>query len=528
MAIPQVQLSNSFSDWVIITNQIANYVGDLNIFSGSNIGRTSLVSAINNLDTVKFNISGGTITGAVTLSSTLNVTSDTALGGLLSVTGNTSIGSNFSVTASNGNTSIGGTLSVTGGINSSTLSLGSNLTINTNKFIVAGASGNTTIAGTLNVAGAVTVGALSITSLTVTGILTASSDLNLAGNLNISTNKFNVTASNGNTSVGGTLTVYGPISALATYTASLGTVTTSTPFLTLSQTWNNSATTFSAILANINNTASGVNSLLLNFQLNGSTVFGVAASGTITQIVSSNSLARSILANVSELRTFREYQDLNDGLSVGTQGLDVNSSTAFGTTYNAKWDSTTLTYIKDRQLAADHSNLTRMTEDYKHQWMFSNGTVVNSPIAWAKKVEFDLFNSTYTFNGSMTVGTVNTSNLVTTGSVTLGTSTTFADYNVTTTAISTTVLATIVTTTYRSAIFQIQAYDATSGKYHLVNISAIHNGTVVDSVEYGAVAVAGVCGTFTVTLSGTSLFLNVTPASANSTVFKVHTTLINI
>ena len=65
MSIPQIQLGNSFNDWRIATNTIANSVGDLAVFSGANIGQTSLVGALNNI-TASFvsSVSLGTTLGS--------------------------------------------------------------------------------------------------------------------------------------------------------------------------------------------------------------------------------------------------------------------------------------------------------------------------------------------------------------------------------------------------------------------------------------------------------------------------------
>jgi len=337
-----------------------------------------------------------------------------------------------------------------------------------------------------------------------------------------------VSAASGNTTIAGTLAVTGATSLSNSITSILGTVTTNSPILSATQTWNNSGTIFNGLLVNITNTASATGSLLLAFQQSGLTTFGVTTGGTINQQTTNSHLARTIISNLAELRTIREYQDLNDGGTIGTQGLDVNSVSEFSTAFNARWDVPTQTYIKDRSLASDHAYASRFTEDFKQQWLFSDGTTANSPISWLKRIEFDMAAALYTFNGAISVGTLNTSNLVAQGSFTLGSATSFSDFIVTTTSTGTVALSTIDTTKYRSATFDIQAYDATSGKYHKTTISAIHNGTIVDYVEYGAVATIGVCGVYSVILSGTSLMLDVNPSSTNSTVFKVHSTLISI
>merc|ERR1711974_533419 len=103
----------------------------------------------------------GGVTGATTLSSTLDVTGMSALDGGITVNTN-----KFTVDASNGNTAAAGTLGVTGA---------------------------TTLSSTLGVTGATTLSS----TLGVTGM----SDLD--GCITVNTNKFTVDASTGNTAVAG-------------------------------------------------------------------------------------------------------------------------------------------------------------------------------------------------------------------------------------------------------------------------------------------------------------------------------------
>jgi len=74
---------------------------------------------------------------------------------------------------------------------SNTLNVGSDFKVATDKFQVTATSGNTAVGGTLG----------------VTGAATLTSTLNVGSDFKVATDKFQVTALNGNTAVGGTLTV---------------------------------------------------------------------------------------------------------------------------------------------------------------------------------------------------------------------------------------------------------------------------------------------------------------------------------
>ena len=76
-------------------------------------------------------------------------------------------------------------------------------------------------------------------------------------------------------------------------------------------------------------------------------------------------------------------------------------------------------------------------------------------------------------------------------------------------------------TVYRAVKFLIRAVDATSGKYHTTEILAVHNGSTANSTEYASVNIGGVCATFDVDYSASTIRLLATPATANSTVFTV-------
>lgn len=101
------------------------------------------------------------------------------------------------------------------------------------------------------------------------------------------------------------------------------------------------------------------------------------------------------------------------------------------------------------------------------------------------------------------------------------------NYTLTTTTITAgQIIASIPQATYRSADFIIQGVDATGAKFQITKILAIHNGsTTADYTEYGSTQINNQTGTFSVTADGTNMKLIVTPASTNSTVFKVTATL---
>ena len=96
------------------------------------------------------------------------------------------------------------------------------------------------------------------------------------------------------------------------------------------------------------------------------------------------------------------------------------------------------------------------------------------------------------------------------------------NYSITTSATTPNqILAQIDAGLYRSAKVVIQASDSTGGKYHATEILCIHNGTTADHTEYSSVSIGGVCGTFTVDYSAGAMRILTTPASTNSTLFRI-------
>ena len=102
------------------------------------------------------------------------------------------------------------------------------------------------------------------------------------------------------------------------------------------------------------------------------------------------------------------------------------------------------------------------------------------------------------------------------------------DYTATTTTTATTQVSilSLDLSVYRSAEYQIQVTEGSN--YHTTKILAIHNGTTASHNEFGTLNIGSSTATFDVDISGSNMRLLATPASSNSTVFKVKFTGIKV
>ena len=102
------------------------------------------------------------------------------------------------------------------------------------------------------------------------------------------------------------------------------------------------------------------------------------------------------------------------------------------------------------------------------------------------------------------------------------------DYTVTATTTSTsqTAILSLPVTTYRSAEYTIQVTEGT--KYHVTKVLAIHNGTNVYFNEYGTLFTNSSLSAFALDVNSGNMRLLATPASTNSTAFKVKFTGIKV
>ena len=92
----------------------------------------------------------------------------------------------------------------------------------------------------------------------------------------------------------------------------------------------------------------------------------------------------------------------------------------------------------------------------------------------------------------------------------------------TTTAVSSTAATTVDSlpiATYRSSRFQVQITQGTD--YQSADLMAIHDGTTATLIEYGSIATANMLATFTSTISGSNLVLQVNMGSSSSATVKV-------
>lgn len=129
-----------------------------------------------------------------------------------------------------------------------------------------------------------------------------------------------------------------------------------------------------------------------------------------------------------------------------------------------------------------------------------------------------------TFSGNIT-GNINSSGVSTFSTINFG-STIIVSTSTTTTTTSETSVASISTSTYRSAVFQIQAVQGSS--YNMSTINAIHDGVETYMTEYGTINQPTGIATFGTDISAGFLRLLAYPTSVSSTTFRIVTTATQI
>jgi hypothetical protein len=129
--------------------------------------------------------------------------------------------------------------------------------------------------------------------------------------------------------------------AFTTLSANNGTLTSSSPAFTLAQTWNSAGVVFTALRANVTDTASASGSLLMDLQVGGSSRFSFSKSGTFT--ASAWMLATSEIYAGGSLGSSQFY--------AGSSGINLGSATFVA------WTSGNSLGTKDTYLYRDAANI---------------------------------------------------------------------------------------------------------------------------------------------------------------------------
>lgn len=98
------------------------------------------------------------------------------------------------------------------------------------------------------------------------------------------------------------------------------------------------------------------------------------------------------------------------------------------------------------------------------------------------------------------------------GDVQVGPSTILVSENYTTSTTNQITLDSFSTSTYRTALYEVQMTSSTN--YHTITLKAIHDGTTVYLVQYGEIFTNTSLGSFDASISGGNLNLLFTPTNA--------------
>jgi len=562
MAIPQVAVSNSFNDWRLITNTVATSIGDLsNIYD---VSKTSLVLAANDLNTRKFNTTGGPITGNISVSGTLGVTGAATFSSTLGVTGDLLVNTNkFSVASLSGNTIVGGSLSVAG---ISTLS--------TTSVAAFSATGAATFSSTLMATGATTLGSTLQTAdqINITSNNATKEAIKIIGRAADNSGRIGFYANNGTTQYGHILSSVSGISLLnstlttgliidsTTGGASFGNSISVTGSLQTTGTigiGTNSSASIGLLVQTSSLTSGnqvGVQSSIIG---NASATLGVAgiylqpstaaAAFTCAAVYGAwvdNAVkgAGSTITNQYGLYIANQTQGVNNySIWTGTAPSVFNGNL----TVSAGSGDSVLT-IGTGSVSGTHRAVINgggVNQNFGYYLGTTPALVTNTGSANILRIGSDavvgIVNTVITYSSASPITTVSATGLAVTGAISATTDTSTATLSlpqsfiatgtVTTAAVTPAqVIYSLSTAVYRSAECIIQGYDAIGSKFHTAKMIAVHNGTIANSTEYSSIDIGGVTGLFSADVSGGLMRILVTPSSANSTVFKITITATKI
>lgn len=277
--------------------------------------------------------------------------------------------------------------------------------------------------------------------------------------------------------------------------------------------YNNAAVTGNVITGTLGNIRANV----LNGNLTGTILTasqtGITTLGTLTNLTIGGNLQVNTNANINSLKAGGLQYPGTDG-STGQMLATYGNGTLYFTT------------VSTSSITNGTSNVT----------VLNNGNVLVSSAGTANVL-------TVTGTGANVAGTLNvTGNVILQNPVSGGGTTLVDTLNVTafyagnavastaTTSIRSStkqttstgtnqILVQLSTTGVRAVEFFVKGEDTTGGKYSVATVSAVHNGVSVDYTVYGAIAYNNqpTGSGLAVSLSGSTMYLTVTPASSNPT-----------
>jgi hypothetical protein len=229
--------------------------------------------------------------------------------------------------------------------------------------------------------------------------------------------------------------------------------------------------------------------------------------GNVTNALNLNGSANYLRSDQSGSITGNLWVDSTQGLFVGTS-KDISINTT-GTTANIAGQTSGKSTVFYVNVSGNQTQLLTLDANLGIATVPNLTYLASSGLSITNKYYVDdiaLSSTDYTGAG----------NIVSTKSATIT--------NTATT--SPTTIVNVSASQYRSAEFLIQATDNSSLKYQISKILALQDGTTAYSSEYGSISSGNVIATYSSTLAGGptgNLAILATPASANSTTFRVTT-----
>jgi hypothetical protein len=181
-----------------------------------------------------------------------------------------------------------------------------------------------------------------------------------------------------------------------------GTVTSSTPLLDLTQTWNSGATTFTLLKGNVTDTASAANSLLMDLQIGGVTRFALTKGGGLQGVDGSATAPTYSFSGDTNTGIYRRTSDVIDIAAGGspiaeivggaTSAVRVGSSTSFSWTATGADATSELSLFRDAANTLAQRNSTnaqafRIYETFTDASNYERGALVMASDTFELKAE---------------------------------------------------------------------------------------------------------------------------------------------